>query len=42
MIEFKNVSKIYPGNQVAAENINLIKVNLLLSWGLVVQGKLLA
>lgn len=23
MIEFKNVSKIYPGNQVAAENINL-------------------
>ena len=23
MIEFKKVSKIYPGNQVAAENINL-------------------
>src|SRR5699024_7827802 len=23
MIEFRNVSKIYPGNQVAAENINI-------------------
>jgi len=23
MIEFKNVSKVYPGNKVAVENINL-------------------